>query len=146
MHSSERTPKSQLADERPLTGGYWNLPKKESPHPKTRSHSKTVGGAQSRSNPMPARWATNWRKIIPKKFCHCGKVLSPTSGFPAWGSDRPRIPRVSDLEGQWDLITRLPQDWRKQRLQSWRPQTKPCRTKTQRKGAVTPQETAKTTC
>jgi len=36
------------------------------------------------------------------------------------------IPRESDLEGQQDLITRLPQDWGKQRLQSWRAQTKPC--------------------
>ena len=28
------------------------------------------------------------------------------------------IPRESGLEGQWDLITGLPKDWKKQRLQS----------------------------
>ena len=36
------------------------------------------------------------------------------------------IPRESGLEGQWDLIIGLPQDWGKQRLQSWRAQTKFC--------------------
>ena len=55
------------------------------------------------------------------------KVLSPTSGFPAWGSDKgTRNPRESDLEVQWDLTAGLPQDWGKERLQSWRPQTKCC--------------------
>ena len=51
------------------------------------------------------------------------------------------IPRESDLGGKQDLITRLPQDWGKQRLQSYRAQTKPCVYQIQRKGAVTPQET-----
>ena len=35
------------------------------------------------------------------------------------------IPKESDLKGQWDLIIRLPLDRGKQRLQSWRAQTKP---------------------
>ena len=60
------------------------------------------------------------------------KVLSLTICLQAWGSD---------LEGQWDLITGLPQDWGKQRLQPWRAQQNFACTKTQRKGAVTLQET-----
>ena len=43
------------------------------------------------------------------------------------------------------MITRLPQDWGKQRLQSWRAQTKLClhqdSEKKKKKGAVTQQET-----
>jgi len=43
------------------------------------------------------------------------KVLSPTSGFPAWGPTKGlRIPRDSDLEGQKNLIIGLPRDWGKQ--------------------------------
>ena len=33
------------------------------------------------------------------------------------------MPRESDLEDQWELITGLPEDWGKQGLQSWRAQT-----------------------
>ena len=38
MHSSPpvRAPKSQLAVEQPLSGGCWNPPKKDTPHPKTK--------------------------------------------------------------------------------------------------------------
>ena len=54
------------------------------------------------------------------------KVLKPMSGFPAWDPTKGLgIPREFDLEGQWDLITRLPRDWGKERIQSWRAQTKP---------------------
>jgi len=36
MRSSPvRTPKLQLAVEQPSTGGHWNPPKKDTPHPKT---------------------------------------------------------------------------------------------------------------
>ena len=35
-----------------------------------------------------------------------------------------RTPRASDLEGQWDFITELPQDWGNR--DSWRAQTTPC--------------------
>ena len=45
----------------------------------------------------------------------------------------------SDLEAQQDLITRLTQEWGKQRLGGHK-QNLAC-TKIQRKGAVTPQET-----
>ena len=50
MHLSPpaKAPKSQLASEQPWTGGHWNLPKRDNPHPKTkRSSSEMVGGAQS---------------------------------------------------------------------------------------------------
>ena len=36
------------------------------------------------------------------------------------------IPRESGLQGQWALIIGLPQDWGKQKLQSWRVQTTFC--------------------
>ena len=60
------------------------------------------------------------------------KVLSLTICLQAWGSD---------LEGQWDLITGLPQDWGKQRLQSGRAQANLAHTKSQGKETVAPQET-----
>ena len=42
------------------------------------------------------------------------KVLNPTSGLPAWGFGKEtRIPRKSNFEVQWDLITGLPHDWGK---------------------------------
>ena len=53
------------------------------------------------------------------------KVLKTTSGFPAWDLTKGLgIPRES--EGQRGLIIGLPQDWGKQRLQSWRAQIKSC--------------------
>ena len=45
----------------------------------------------------------------------------PVKAFPAWESDLTKgleIPMESDLEGQWDFIIELSQDWVKQRLQS----------------------------
>ena len=36
------------------------------------------------------------------------------------------IPRECDFGGQWDLITRLPQDWEKQTLCPWRAYTNSC--------------------
>ena len=47
------------------------------------------------------------------------------------------IPKESDLEGWWDLTTGLPQDWGKQRHQSWRTLE---HTKSSQ-GAVTSQQT-----
>jgi len=46
------------------------------------------------------------------------KVLGPTTDFPTWGSTKGlRTPREFDFEGQWDLITELPQDWRNGHLE-----------------------------
>ena len=58
------------------------------------------------------------------------------SGDPAKGLS---IPRQSDFDGQWDLITELPKQWGNR--DSWRAQTNLVHTRTQGKGAVTPQET-----
>lgn len=73
---------------------------------------------KSNHNPLDGQ-PRNWRKIIPKKFSYCSDGSKPHVRLPTWGSNRGTgIPRESDLEGQRDLITRLPQDWGKRRLQS----------------------------
>ena len=51
------------------------------------------------------------------------------------------IPRESDVEGYWDLIAGLRQNWGKQRLHSWRAHTKWCAHRDPGEGAVTPGET-----
>ena len=48
-----------------------------------------------------------------------------------------RTPREFDFGGQWDLIIELSQDWRNRLLEA---QQNFVHTKTQEKGAVTPQE------
>ena len=53
------------------------------------------------------------------------KVLSPMSGFPAWGSGNGRRnPRDTVFEGQWGLIAGIPHNWGKQKLHSWRVHTR----------------------
>ena len=70
------------------------------------------------------------------------KVLSPTSGFPNWGSAMGGgIPKETDFEGQRDLIAGLRQDWGKQRLHSWRAHTKQCAHWDPGEKAATPQKT-----
>ena len=45
------------------------------------------------------------------------KVLGPNQTFkPGDPTQGLRMSRESDFEGQWDLMTELPQDWEKQRL------------------------------
>ena len=46
------------------------------------------------------------------------KVLGPETAFPIWESLAKGlgILRESDFEGQWDLITELPQDWETEAL------------------------------
>ena len=47
-------------------------------------------------------------------------VLSPRSGSLAWVLAMwGEAPRESVFEGQWGLITRIPQDWGKQKHHSW---------------------------
>ena len=105
--------------------------KKKIPHiQKQRSHSKQVGGGQSWQNQIPypsGGWPTNWRTITPKKFSCC-EGSEPHVRLPSLEdlTKELGIPRESDLEGQQDLIKRFPQDWEKQRPQSWGAQTKPC--------------------
>ena len=53
------------------------------------------------------------------------KVLGPTTDFSIWGCGKgTENPREFDLEGQWDLITELLQDWWNRN--SWRAQRKSC--------------------
>ena len=77
---------------------------------------------------MLARWVThkletsNIKEILPLFWrfwttCQASYPGDLTNGL--------GIPRESDFEGQRDLITRLPQDWGKENLQSWWAQTKP---------------------
>jgi hypothetical protein len=63
--------------------------------------------------------------MILKKFSHCCESSEPHIRLPNLGNliKGLGIPRESDLEGQRALIIVLPQDWRKQRLHSWRAQT-----------------------
>ena len=66
------------------------------------------------------------------KFSHCCESSRAHNTFPDLGiSVRLRTPREFDFEGQWDLITELPQDWG----------NRPLCIRTQKKGTVTPQET-----
>ena len=81
------------------------------------------------------------RTIIPKKFshhCESYRLLNRVSnlGDLAKGLS---IPRESDSEGRWGLITELPQDWGSR--DSRRAQTKPCAHQDLERGAATPQET-----
>ena len=75
-----------------------------------------------------------------KEFSHLRKswATEETSQFgdPAKGLG---IPRESDYEGQQDLITEFSQDWGNKRLLGGYKQN-PVRTRTQVKGAATPQE------
>ena len=70
---------------------------------------------------------TNWRTIIPKKFLHCFEGSRTHIRLSSLGiQPEDGIPRESDFEGQWDLITKLPQDWGKQRLLEGTNKTKSC--------------------
>ena len=127
MHPSPpvKAPKSQLTVEQPSTGGHWSLPKKDTPCPKTKKKPQRDGRRSTimiKSNPMPA--GGQWYH---RSSCTVVKAQNPKSGYAAWGPDKGTgSPRESDLEGQRDLTTRLPQDWGKQGLQCWRGHTKPC--------------------
>ena len=103
-----------------MTGGLETYQKKDTPCPKTKKKLQPDGrrgGITIKSNPIPAAWVTyNLENISPKEVLpllrsfktphQASQPGDPTKGL--------GIPRKSDLEGQWDLITRLPQDWEKQ--------------------------------
>ena len=141
-----RAPKSQLAVEEPSTGGCWSLPEKRYSMCKDQKKLKwdcRRGMITTESNPTPAVWVThklenNTKEALPllQRFWTPCQASQP--GDPAKGRG---IPRESDLEGQQDLITRLPQNWRKQDSSLGGYKRNLAHTKTQRKGAVTPLET-----
>ena len=88
----------------------------------------------------PGGQLTNWRTIILKKFSHCWESSRSHNRLPKRDRAKTlRIPRESDFEGQWDLITEFPKDW-ENRLLGGQKQNVVC-TRTQEKGEVTPQET-----
>ena len=70
-----RAPKLQLDVEQPLTGGCWNPPKKDTPHPKTKKLQEDGrrGTIRIKSNPISTVWVTHARKKkkISKKLSHC---------------------------------------------------------------------------
>ena len=92
-----------------------------------------------KSNPIPTKQVShklennNNKEVLPV----LRRLVLNLSGFPAWGYNLTKgleITMESDLEGQWDFIIGIPQDWVKQRLQYWWAQTK-------RERAVAPLET-----
>ena len=93
-----------------------------------------------------SRQPTIWRTMIPKKSSQLlqnfqGPQQIPQPGDPAKGL---RIPREFDFEGQWDLITEVPQDWGNRLLGGHKQSL--VLTRTQEKGAVAPQETDRLAC
>ena len=147
MHSSPpmRAPKLQLAVEQPSTRGHWNPPKKDTPHPVAKKKPQWDGRRgviTIKLNTILPGWVTyklennNTKELLTLLFWTSRQVSQP--GDPAKGLG---IPRESGLDSQQYLLIGLPEDWGKQRLKSWRAQTKFSCTKTQRRGAGSPQET-----
>ena len=55
-----------------------------------------------------------WRTVIPKKFSHSCEGSETQIRLPSLGmTNGLGIPKESDFEVQWDLITGLTQDWEK---------------------------------
>ena len=88
------------------------------------------GAIMIKSNPIPTRWVThrlennNTKEVLPLLW----RFWIPHSVEPSLGDSTKGlwIPRESGLEGLQGIITGLPEDWGKQRLQSWKAQTKFC--------------------
>ena len=79
-------------------------------------------------NPITPGWMTHKRekKKYQRSSLSVVKVLSPRQASqPGDLTKELGMPREPDLEDHQDLITGLTQDWGKDRLQSWRAQTKP---------------------
>ena len=97
-------------------------------HNKIKSHTRWVGDPQTRKHNTKEALPLLWR---------LSQASQPGEATKGLG-----IPRQSDSEGQWDLITGLPQDWGEKRDSSLGGYTQNLAlTKTQRKGAVTARET-----
>ena len=74
-----RSPKLQLAAERPLRGECWNPPKKDTPHPKTKKKSQQDsrrGTIMIKLEPIPTGWVTHRLEINNTK-----EVLAPLGRF-----------------------------------------------------------------
>ena len=104
--------------------------KKDTLCPKTKPQWDVRRGViMIKSNPIPTMWVihklenNNTKEVFPLLWRFWTPLQASQTGNPSKGLG---IPRESDLEGQWDLIIGLPQNWGNQRLQSWRVQTKYC--------------------
>ena len=76
-----------------------------------------------KSNPTPVRWVThnlenNYTTEVLPLLCRFWDP--PEASQPGDVAKELGIPRESDFEGLQDLIAGTPQDWGKQKLQSWR--------------------------
>ena len=77
--------------------------------------------------------------LCERSSCAIREVLGHTTGFQIWGSSKGiENSREFDFGGQWNLITDLPQDWGNRLLEGTK--IKLVCTRTQEKGAVTPEE------
>ena len=99
---STRTPKSQPVAEQPSTRGCWNPPKKDTPGPKTKKKphwDQRRDAVTIKLNPITTWWMTHkWEnEKYQRSSLSVVKVLSPTSVFPAWGSDK----RTGNAQGTW---------------------------------------------
>ena len=94
--------------------------KKDTLHPKTKKKQQRDsrrGTITIKSNLIYAGWVTHKLEKLYHSPPTGVKVLSSQPGGLATGGG---APRESGFEGQWGLITGIPQDWGKQKLHSWR--------------------------
>ena len=125
--------------------GCWNPPKKDTPGPKTKKklHQDGRRGAITiKSNPIPVGWVTHkLENNNIKEVSHCVKVLNPTSGFPAWESNK----GTGNSQGIWPWkpagLHYIHRTRRTKDFSLGGHKLTFVHTKTQRKGVVIPQET-----
>ena len=80
-----RAPKLQIAIGQSLTGGHWNLPKKDTPCPKIKKQQEEGrrGAIMIKSNLIPTGWVTHkLENNISKKFSHCHEGSEPYARLP----------------------------------------------------------------
>ena len=142
-----RAPEVRPATGQLSTGGHWNPPKKDTPHSRTKKKPQWDGGWSTitiKSNTIHAGWVTqrlennNTKEvlILLRRFwtpSQASKSADLIKGL--------AISSESGRESQQDLITGLPRNWGKRDSSLGRQKQNCACIKTQRRGAVTPQET-----
>ena len=95
-------------------------------HPKTKKKPQQDGmrGTSAiKSSPIHTRWVTHklennyTTEVLPQEWKFWAPCQAPQPGGLATGGG---APSESGFEGQQGLITGIPQDWRKQKLNSWK--------------------------
>ena len=145
MNSSPplRGPESQLVVEQSLTGRHGNHQKKSPMSKDKKPQDSRRGTITMKSNPIPARWVTHKLENNPKKnFPTVAKVLSPTSASTTWESDK----GTGNQQGIWpwrpeEFSYRISTQLEEIETSLLEGKINLAVTKTQGKGAVTPQET-----